>query len=125
MKTVIKSHDFTITQAMERFIQRKTRTMMSASQEQTERLVVRLRDINGPKGGQDKECSVEVTLPNFAPIVVKKRSSNAYASISQALKRASRITLRRIAKRRVAEQKGVKPKDLTLPSQATEQLNQA
>ena len=100
MQTVIHSNDFELTSALNSFIKQHTKKSMRACSDQVERIVVRLKDVNGPKGGDDKECSVEVKLANFAPIVVRKRSSDAYASIRQALGRASRTTLRKLGKRR-------------------------
>lgn len=100
MQTVIHSNDFAITSALDSFIKDHATKSMRVCTDQVERLVVRLKDVNGPKGGVDKECSVEVKLARHAPIVVRKRSSDAYASIRQALGRASRITLRKLGKRR-------------------------
>jgi putative sigma-54 modulation protein len=100
MQTVIHSNDFPLTRALDLFIRRHAKKSMRACSDQVERVVVRLKDVNGPKGGDDKECCVEVRLANFAPIVVSKRNSDAYASIRQALGRASRTKLRQLAKRR-------------------------
>lgn len=100
MLTVIHSNDFALTSALNSFIRQHTKKSMRACSDQVERIVIRLKDVNGPKGGDDKECSVEVKLANFAPIVVRKRSSDAYASVRQALGRASRTTLRKLGKRR-------------------------
>lgn len=100
MQTVIHSNDFAITSALDSFIKDHAKKSMRVCTDRVERLVIRLKDVNGPKGGVDKECSVEVKLARHAPIVVRKRSSDAYASIRQALGRASRITLRKLGKRR-------------------------
>lgn len=103
MQTVIHSNDFTITNALDSFIKEHAKKSMSVCAQQVERIIVRLKDVNGPKGGQDKECCVEVKIANHAPIVVSKRSSDAYTSIRQALGRASRITVRRLGKRRASK----------------------
>ncbi|MFT5572574.1 MAG: putative sigma-54 modulation protein [Cryomorphaceae bacterium] len=100
MQTAIHSSDFALTTALENFIHQQAGKSMNVCADRVERLVVRLRDVNGPRGGQDKECSVEVKLAHCEPIVVSKRSSDAYSSIRKALSRASRVTLRRIDKRR-------------------------
>lgn len=103
MQTVIRSKDFALTTSLNRFIKRQSAKSMRACADQIVRLDVRLKNVHGLKGGPDnpdKECSVEVTLPHHAPIVVSKRSSNAYASIRHALGRASRTTLRKLSKRR-------------------------
>lgn len=100
MQTVIHSNDFALTDALNLFIKQQASKSMNACSDRIERLVIRLKDINGPKGGNDKECCIEVKLANHAPIVVSKRSSNAYSSIRKALERASRTTLRKLDKRR-------------------------
>lgn len=100
MQTEIHSSDFELTTSLTTFIRRQTDRSMGAYADRIERIVVRLKDLNGPKGGRDKECFVEIKMANRAPIVVSKRSANAYASIKKALRRASRTTLRKLGKRR-------------------------
>ncbi len=101
MQTIIQSNDFALTRALDAFIKNQTNKSMSACSDQVEHVTVRLKDINGAKGGNDKQCSVEVRLANLAPIIVSKRSSDAYACIRKALGRASRTTLRKLGKRHV------------------------
>ena len=98
MQTVIRSSDFELTEALNSFIKEQASRTMKVCSSRVERLVVRLKDTNDPQ--QDKECVVEVTLPNHAPIVVIKKNTNAYASIREALERASRTALRKLKKRR-------------------------
>ncbi|MGK0273403.1 MAG: putative sigma-54 modulation protein [Cocleimonas sp.] len=100
METVIQSQDFTLTEALKSFIKEHARKSMNSCSNHIKKINIHLKDINGPKGGEDKECCVEVQLANHAPIVVVKRSSDAYQSIRNALSRASRITLRKVGKRR-------------------------
>jgi len=99
MQTTIHSNDFTLTDALENFIKQQVSQSMAKCSDKIESLKIRLKDVNDPK--QVKECSVEVRLAHQAPIVVSKRSDNAYTSIREAVSRASRTTLRRVKKRRV------------------------
>ena len=100
MQTTIHSTDFSVTEALNIFINRRARKSMTPCAEWVESLTIRLKDINGPKGGQDKECCVEVKVADHPPIVVRKRSTDAYKSVQTALSRAARTTLRKIEKRR-------------------------
>lgn len=100
MQTTIESADFRLTSALERFIREQAHSSLKANRDRIEHLKIRLRDINGPKGGNDKECCVEVKIANQPPVVVRKRSTDAYASIRKALGRAARTTLRRVDKQR-------------------------
>lgn len=121
MQTVIHSNDFAITGALEAYIKEHAKKSMRVCADQVERLVVRLKDVNGPKGGQDKECCVEVQLANHAPIVVSKRSSDAYTSIRQALARAARTTVRKLGKRRASMPSKPLPQTETIePSETVE-----
>jgi len=98
MKTIIHSTDFALTEALETFIRQQADKSLRVCSDQTERLIVRLKDLNDPK--QDKECSVELKLSKHSdPIVVSKRGDNAYSSIRAALTRAARTALRRSGKR--------------------------
>ena len=120
MQTIIQSNDFELTHALDHFIKANVEKSMSACAAQVERLTVRIKDINGPKGGYDKECCVEVTLANYSPIVVSKRSSDAYESIRKALGRASRTTLRKLGKRRAIKFDSRSIKNLKRENQRTE-----
>ncbi|MBT8116176.1 MAG: HPF/RaiA family ribosome-associated protein [Arenicella sp.] len=100
MQILIQTNDFALTPALEKFIRDKAQNALSASADRIERVSVRLKDLNGPKGGRDKECCVEVSIPSSTAVVVTKRNSDAYACLRQTLGRAARVTLRRLDRRR-------------------------
>lgn len=45
---------------------------------------VRLTDVNGPKGGIDKECSIVVTPPGLATLRVEEQAADYYGAIDAA-----------------------------------------
>ena len=45
---------------------------------------VRLTDLNGPKGGIDKQCSIVVTPPGLDTLRVEEQASDYYAAIDAA-----------------------------------------
>lgn len=53
------------------------------------RAIIQLSDINGPRGGVDKECVVEVSASGSAPVVVRTVAHNWHSALNQALTRAS------------------------------------
>lgn len=120
MQMIIHSNDFSLTGSLDSFIRTHASKTMGVCSEQVEKLIVRLKDVNGPKGGDDKECCVEVQLANFAPIIVRKRSSDAYSSIRKALGRASRTTLRKVSKRRSAKVSQVPINNITSTDDSSE-----
>ncbi len=59
---------------------------------------VYLKDINGPKGGADKQASVRVQLRNQNTVFVDSVRENLYAAIGDASRRAKRAVKRSIKK---------------------------
>ncbi|MCX6833644.1 MAG: HPF/RaiA family ribosome-associated protein [candidate division Zixibacteria bacterium] len=55
--------------------------------------IVRLHDLNGPRGGMDKTCRIEVRLRSRNSLVVEHTDSNLYAAISRAADRAGRAVV--------------------------------
>lgn len=59
---------------------------------------VRLTDVNGPKGGIDKRCSIVVTPPGLTTLRVEEQAADYYAAIDAAaatLKKSLTRTLER------------------------------
>ncbi|MEZ5318064.1 MAG: HPF/RaiA family ribosome-associated protein [Vicinamibacterales bacterium] len=52
-------------------------------------LVVSLGDVNGPRGGRDKRCTVRVRLPGRGSIVVRETAHDLYAAVDRGLRRAA------------------------------------
>jgi hypothetical protein len=56
---------------------------------------VSLSDINGPRGGLDKRCQVQVQTPDSAPVVVTSIAHDWRGALDLALGRAARAIVRR------------------------------
>ena len=64
-------------------------------------LVIRIGDINGPKGGADKRCVVQVRLTSPRRIaIIEDIDPSAAAAISRAANRAGRTVARLVATHR-------------------------
>ncbi len=59
---------------------------------------VYLKDINGPKGGADKQASVRVQLRNRTTVYVDSVRDNLYAAMGDVSRRAKRAVKRSIKK---------------------------
>ena len=60
------------------------------------RVVIRLSDINGPRGGADKRCHIQVALVGIADVVVEDTEVDMYAAIDRAIDRARRTVVRKV-----------------------------
>jgi len=63
-------------------------------------VVVRLSDVNGPKGGVDKRCQVMLVRRGQAPVTIDEVSMDAYAAVDVAVERATLAAGRGIARER-------------------------
>ncbi len=55
---------------------------------------VRLSDVNGPRGGVDKRCQVELRAAGTSPVVVTSVARHWRSALDTALSRAARALLR-------------------------------
>ncbi len=63
-----------------------------------QRVSVRLRDINGPKGGQDKNCQILLFLRGGAQLVIEKRAIGWLEAIDAAAFSAGRALARVVSR---------------------------
>ncbi len=64
-------------------------------------LVIRIGDVNGPKGGEDKRCVVHVRLASPRRVaIIEDTDLSAAAAISRAADRAGRTVARLVATHR-------------------------
>jgi ribosome-associated translation inhibitor RaiA len=66
-----------------------------------ERVSVRIRDVNGPRGGVDKACTIKVTLTGLPSVVVEQRDASLRNAMDAAMQRTERA-VRRAMERRTA-----------------------
>ena len=63
-------------------------------------LTVRLQDVNGPKGGLDKRCRVEVHIAGFGPVIIDETDQDAYVAMDVAGERLRKVVSQILDERR-------------------------
>ena len=58
------------------------------------RATVRVLDLNGPRGGEDKACRIEVRLRPTGTVFVEDRDADLYAAVDRAADRAGHSVAR-------------------------------
>jgi len=96
----IQARNFSLTPALLDHIERRLGFALSSRDEHIQRIVVRLSDINGPKGGEDKCCHIQVVLPKLTDVVIEDIEVDMYVAIDRAADRAGRTVGRRLARQR-------------------------
>lgn len=100
MQIEIQARNFFLTKAIQNHVERRLDFALSTRHEHIQRILVRLSDINGPRGGQDKSCQIQVVLPHLADVIVEDTQSNLYVAIDRAANRVNRTVTRRLARQR-------------------------
>jgi len=101
MQIDIQARNFPLTDALRGHIKRRLGFVLSARDEHIRRVLVRLSDINGPRGGADKCCHIQVLLAHLPDVVIEDTEADLYAAIDRAADRAGRTVGRRLVRQRI------------------------
>jgi hypothetical protein len=97
----IRHLNLPVSNARHELTRRRVAWALRPSHDVVSRVDVRTRDVNGPLGGVDIQCSVTVALAAVKQgIVVRNKSADAYAAIQGACARAKEAVARALARRR-------------------------
>jgi putative sigma-54 modulation protein len=105
MHVETQTREFSLTTGLHAFLRRRIEYALGRYKDAIRRVTVRLRDLNGPRGGADKQCQLQVELSGQPPLVISDTDPDLYVAIGRAAKRADRQVARRL---------GRKPKRLSL-----------
>lgn len=100
MKIVIQAKGITLDQELREHAERRLRFALDWAKSYACRVSVRLSDLNGPRGGADKRCQIQVALPGVAEVVIEHTEENVYMAIDRAAERAGRALVRHIERSR-------------------------
>ena len=99
MQIEIQAQNFYLTRALRTQIEQRLEFALKTCYRHVKRIMVRLSDVNGPRGGKDKRCHLEVILPGQAVVVVKTEA-DLYDAINRAASRAGRNAMCLLRRRR-------------------------
>jgi len=100
MNIQIHAQDFTLTEGLREHVARRLAYALNHGQDIVSRIIVRLSDINGPRGGLDKRCGIEIRLKGASAVAIEDTEADLYVAIDRAAERAGRTLDRRLARQR-------------------------
>ena len=99
MQIQIHANDFALTEGLRDHVAKRLAYALNHGRDIVSRIVVRLSDVNGPRGGVDKRCGIEVRLKGASTIAIDDTEADLYVAIDRAAERTGRTLDRRIARR--------------------------
>jgi hypothetical protein len=75
-------------------VERRVRFVLRRLSQRVSRADVLFSDVNGPRGGVDKRCQIELRADGGGSVVVSSVRNNWRAALDDALWRAARFVLR-------------------------------
>ncbi|WEF32707.1 HPF/RaiA family ribosome-associated protein [Pseudoduganella chitinolytica] len=110
MQIEIQSNGLELTDSLRAYVKRRLQFALGWAL--ARRLVVWLSDINGPRGGRDKRCKIQVSLPNGRKsVLIEDTEENLYVAIDKAAERADHAVSRQLARRRRFTHEKLTPAD--------------
>ncbi len=115
----LRSHGTEINDELRDWVYERTGRQLGKFATQIERIVVRFGDENGPKGGVDRSCTIEISVSSLPNVVVTERGETDREAFDRAAGRAERAT-RRSLERHGFSAKGAKQRDSGYPAAAVD-----
>jgi putative sigma-54 modulation protein len=100
MNIDIKALGFSLTEAIRDHVADRVDASLGRFSTRVNRVVVRLSDVNGPRGGLDKRCQLQLLVDGHRTIVIQDREADLYLAVNRAADRAARSLARQLQRSR-------------------------
>lgn len=97
----IQTQGLSLDAAVARLVRRQVEDALAAVAERVRAVSLHLSDVNGHKGGADKQCHLVLHLHGRAPVIVHELRGELHEGIARALKRARHSLERRLGRHRL------------------------
>jgi ribosome-associated translation inhibitor RaiA len=100
MEVQMMANEFSLTPSLRDYLEHRLRVAFAPARNKIASIAIRLRDLNGPRGGRDMLCQVRVRMPGRPEVVIKEVQEDMYAAIDVAMKRAAYRAMRIMTRKR-------------------------
>jgi putative sigma-54 modulation protein len=98
MQLNIDAQNLNISEQVKEDMSQRIKDMFARTQQKIRKVSVVFTDINGPKGGADKQCRVQLVLFGLPSVNVVCKQANFHKALARALSAAKRTLKRRFNK---------------------------
>ena len=110
MKLQIIGDKTRVSEPLHEFVARRLHFALGRFGPEIQRVTVRVGDVNGPRGGMDKECRVEVKLRGLDRFLSKGCGRDFESAAACAAERVGRSVARALERRRDKRRRAVAPR---------------
>ena len=96
MRLIVRSIGFDLTPAMREYTTRRVHLALGRFAPRLRNVHVRLSDVNGPRGGDDKRCLITIIVRGAREVTIEDLHADMFAAIDNAAGRAALSVARRL-----------------------------
>lgn len=96
MKVEVLFRGIEQSEALKNHVRKRAELQLGRFRHEIAQAIIRIADVNGPRGGLDKRCLVSVEGAHIPTVTVVRHSDDPYLGVDDALKRLARVVARRI-----------------------------
>lgn len=100
MKIDIRAKGFELTDGLRAHAERRLAFALDWTGHGVRKVFLSFSDINGPRGGNDKRCTLRIPLPRTRDVIIEDTAPNLQQALDRAVDRASRTLERRLSRQR-------------------------
>ena len=98
MRIEIQARGFDLTDGLREHAERRLQFALSCVGHEVRKVRVCLFDVNGPRGGNDKRCRIQIPMSGSPNVVVEDAEADLYLAIDRAVDRTERTMARRLGR---------------------------
>ena len=96
MRIEIQARGFELTEGLRQHTERRLQFAIDWASDEVRTVKVRFSDINGPRGGNDKCCTIQIPIAGQRDVFVKDTEADLYVAIDRAAERVERTLSRKL-----------------------------
>jgi putative sigma-54 modulation protein len=100
MQIDIQARGFDLTDGIREHTKKRLGFAIDWAQDDVREIKIRLSDVNGPRGGEDKRCLIQIPMIGKSSIVIEDVESDLYSAIDKAIHRMERVLAKRLERAR-------------------------
>ncbi|MDJ0813768.1 MAG: HPF/RaiA family ribosome-associated protein [Woeseiaceae bacterium] len=108
MNITTTTQNFESSVALDTFVRSRLKNALARLDEDIIAIDVFMKDVNGPKGGVDKQALIRVRLRNRQVITIESTHQNLYAAVRTSVKRTRQAVRRQLRKSRQIDKQRVR-----------------